>query len=278
MKLRLFIFLTALLPALALAETDFKLPAEIAELFRHAGTTEYGTVYVGKGKEPNLQLREYVAGHWLELLDNFESIQTVGNTSYASIVTLGLLAEDLPPEQYVEFMDHYVDLYSQHRIPDRQFLLQLMGVGRKAYFMTVNAKHPKVRAILKKAQDVVPVDNVALQSAIASEISGEGDDMYYANKSDDEPPPQTMPGIKLKTPFESLIASSTHGIRRSIATDSVRESAAIPDQSSIRTSTLVAALKARPLKYGMILLALALLGLGIFQVARHRLLRWKQRR
>ncbi|MDB6078476.1 MAG: hypothetical protein JWO82_2223 [Akkermansiaceae bacterium] len=266
------IILTALSGGLSLGESKLDLPPEIADKFQQKHLVDDGSGDINKRISP--ELTQYVLSHWRELLENFETIHTRADTSASSITTLGLVAEALPPEDYVDFMDRYVEIYAQGRIPERALVSQLRGVGRKSLFMAVNARHPKVLAVLNKAKGAVPVENLELQKIITDEMNGKGVDGYYFDAVQGTPSPETMPGIHLKPPFgSSTTALGTRGIRHSITNDAAGDGTGLPAQSSIGASTLLAAFKARPGKYGVMLLSLALLLVALFRVLKWRLFR-----
>jgi hypothetical protein len=108
--------------------------------------------------------------------------------------------------EYLDFLDQYLIIYSQGKIDDELLQWQLEGFSRKDDFLTVNSKHSRVQALLKRAKELVPKENAKVQRRLDDMLSGEGSDMYMVDKSDDAPPPETLPGIKLRPPFESILS------------------------------------------------------------------------
>lgn len=182
------------------------LPPEVAEAFRRASTGEDGSLYSpGNGRE---MVIGHVKTHWKELLDHLDEVPSEGGTRRSAAMVVGLAAEDLPPMEYVDFLDHYLTAYARGGIEEEVLQLQLGGRGRKNDFVVVNVADSRVRTLLLRAKELVPKENVEFQKYLDDELTGERSDMYFANKSDDALPPETLPGIELRSPFESLIAKA----------------------------------------------------------------------
>lgn len=187
-----------------LAKASLDLPPEVKEAFSRASVGEDGYLYPsGSGRD---LIIEYVKNNWKDLLDQLADVPSEAGSIRSAARVVGNAAEELPPLDYLDFLDHYLTAYSRGHIEDELLRWQLAGVDRKNYFITVNAAHPRVRNLLLRAKELVPKENVAFQEYLDEEFAGKRTDMYFANKSDDARPPETLPGIKLRKPFESLIA------------------------------------------------------------------------
>ena len=62
-----------------------------------------------------------------------------------------------------------------------------------------------MKAIFAKARPLIPSSEEAKLSWLDEAAAGDLADNYLTNKSDDAPLPETLPGIKLKRPWASLI-------------------------------------------------------------------------
>lgn len=199
-----FTFILASLYLHSLASASPNLTPEAKEAFRKASVGEDGYLYPsGSGRELIIKT---VKENWKDLLDHLDDVPSEGGTIRSAARVVGNAAEELPPLEYLDFLEHYLTAYSRGQIDDDILRWQLGGVDRKNYFITVNATHPRVRALLLRTKELVSKNNIAFQEYLDEEIAGKRSDMYMANKSDDDLAPETLPGIKLRSPFESLIA------------------------------------------------------------------------
>ncbi len=169
----------------------------------------------GSNFEPALSsrdLKNYFAKNWRNVAANIELLPThkidpkhnkerlipIYSTFYES-------CEILEPDEYVDFIDQMLLLYEQKRVSDLFFEGFLMADFEKQDFLSVNFEHPRVAAFLKKAISLVPPEDESLRSCLEDMANGTLADDYMVNRSDDGAKPQTLPGIKLKRPWDSLI-------------------------------------------------------------------------
>lgn len=197
------LFICIACPALA---EDFKLDSEIQTLLANSGTTEDGGIYNMEHRQK--EVADYVRQNWRLLLANLEKVPTNAGNIDAAAMLIGRCAEDLPPIEYLDFFDAYLDAYSKHQIRDQTLVLQLCGLARKKDFLSVNWEDHRVQSILKRAEELAPRENSDLHALIKKIASGSLSDMYFANSPTHARPPETLPGIKLRPPFESLLGGA----------------------------------------------------------------------
>jgi hypothetical protein len=81
----------------------------------------------------------------------------------------------------------------------------VLGNDKKDDFLSVNWEYPRVRVILKKVIKLIPTTDEDLRSCVEEIASGRLADNYMTDKGDDDPRPETLPGIKLVRPWDSLL-------------------------------------------------------------------------
>jgi hypothetical protein len=113
--------------------------------------------------------------------------------------------EGLPPLEYLDFLDQMLVLYEQKRISDDAFEHAFLPSLEKQDFLSVNYSHPRMAAILQKAISLTPHYNDDLKSCFKDMVSGALADNYMTDRSDDAPLPETLPGVKLKRPWGSIL-------------------------------------------------------------------------
>lgn len=152
----------------------------------------------------------YVCENWREITDHIESLPrakgsfgTKDGAFDCSVNTFATACEWLPPEEYVDFLNKLADLYEQERIGYLAVKFQLGGNAKKDSFLAVNWHHPSVNAFLQRMKTLVPDQKDV--DWIEGVLRGDHEDSYMVNKSDDAPLPETLPGVKLKRPFASII-------------------------------------------------------------------------
>jgi hypothetical protein len=158
------------------------------------------------------ELTTYFLSNWSQLLNNIEHFPTrMYDPSYKKeriISTVSTFYEDcalLEPLVYVDFLDKVLSLRESGRITPGELQLILLPDNSKSDFLSVNYEHPRVANILEKAISLVPPDDDGLKRCLEDMANGSLADNYLTNKSMDAPLPQTLPGIKLKRPWGSLI-------------------------------------------------------------------------
>jgi hypothetical protein len=187
-----------------------EMPPKVAGAFADASVGESGGLFTGAPEERDI-LVEYVKSNWRELLPHFEEIQVRGNTIESKISVVGIAAEELEPLEYLNFLDEYLILVRQGRVPLDEFVCQIGGNGRKRDFIAVNWKYPKVKELLKavmklneeKGGILSPDEVTGLQSV------AEGGEADAYDDGTGREPPETLPGVKLENPFASLIKKAT---------------------------------------------------------------------
>lgn len=159
-----------------------------------------------------MELKGYFTENWREIATNIEALPSSRfDPKYNKdrvLSTISTFYEDcgsLTPMEYLDFLDQMLILYEDERISHLAFKLLLLAENEKEDFLSVNYEHPRVAEILKKAIQLVPAEDESLRSCLEDMASGKLADNYKTNKEDDAPLPQTLPGIKLKRPWGSLI-------------------------------------------------------------------------
>ena len=185
-------------------------PPDIANAISTSGTGESGGLFV-RGVERQTFI-DYLCKNWREITKNIEILPDTKGNFYkksdafnASVNTFGAACESLPPEEYLEFLEQFVGLYEDKRIGYMPFDFQLSGSDKKECFLEVNWEHPRVQGIISRARRLIPPSEISTLSWLDEAAKGELADNYMTNKSDDAPLPETLPGIKLKRPWGSLI-------------------------------------------------------------------------
>lgn len=186
------------------------LPADLEGQFERASVSEYGDFTV-EGK-PADDLVNFLTSHWRDLLQDANKIEDPDELARVAS-KIGAAAEQLPPLEYLNFLEGYMDLYEARRFPDMTFAVQLCGRGRKESFLSVNFEHPQVQILLERAKQLLPKDDEVVQTMIQKMASGKLADNYLTNVSDDAPLPETLPGIKLRKPWASLLDKIKPGER-----------------------------------------------------------------
>lgn len=188
---------------------DQKLPAEIERAFVK------NNPYLSRGDALAMddpKFVEYVLKNWRTIAEKIEMLPEVegnipeeGVAFNASVMAFSEVCQKLPPMEYVDFLDQMLIHFDQGQISESAFESMLLAQLEKHSFLSVNFEHPRVAAILKKAIRLTPAKNESLKSCLEDMSSGKLADNYLTNRSDDDPKPQTLPGIKLKRPWGSLI-------------------------------------------------------------------------
>lgn len=161
--------------------------------------------YYGTKSGDKVKFTKYICEHWATLLDEYTP--NTHNTGNYKTLTLSIIchaAEELPPMEYLNFLDKLLDMEEQGKLPSGGDSMLLHGSNEKHDFLSVNWEHPRVQKILAKAIKVFS-NNRSSVELLKSMAAGELADNYREGVSDDMPDPQTLPGIKLKRPFGSLI-------------------------------------------------------------------------
>lgn len=164
--------------------------------------TEFGSFGTSTGDEA--AFKAYICSNWDDLLKNLDTIPPPKKNKNLLIAIIGVAAEDLPPEEYINFLERYLDLAEANKIPKNQLSMQLGGRAKKNYFLSVNWKHPRVAAIFQRALKLFPDPGEPNHEALLQEASGKLADNYRTGKSVDTPNPETLSGIELRPPDESF--------------------------------------------------------------------------
>jgi hypothetical protein len=202
MSFRFFILIG--IPLFIGATAALEIPRDFAEQFKSAQVSEDGRLAVADGSTD--ELVAYIKAHWRELLDGIESIPDPPNP-ISKLSIIGAAAENLQPMEYLDFLDKYLDTCERSKLPGRYMVSQLAGSAKKSFFLAVNFEHPRVRNILHRALDLLPEDaeTEASRELIRTILAGELADSYMTNVPEDTPPPETLPGIKLRKPWASIL-------------------------------------------------------------------------
>jgi hypothetical protein len=202
------VFIIMLLFA-AHAGADQNLPADIERAFVK------NNPYISRGDAMSMddpRFVEYVLKNWRPIAERIEILPEVegdipekGVAFNVSVIAFSEACEKLPPMEYVDFLDRMLVLYEQRRISELAYEQVILPGLEKQDFLSVNYEHPRVEAILKKALSLLSPEEESLRSCLEKTASGALADNYKTDKSDDAPLPETLPGIKLKRPWDSLI-------------------------------------------------------------------------
>jgi len=186
-----------------------ELREDVAEVFSENSSYQESTA---KLKITDDEFISYILNDWRRIAQNIEvlppakgSYATRVDAFNSSVMTFSETCQKLPPEEYLHFLDQILVLYEQKRISDRAFIHVFLPSFEKKDFLDVNYSHPRVAAILKKAIKLTPAEEANMRSALEATANGSLADNYMYDRSDDDPLPETLPGIKLKRPWGSFI-------------------------------------------------------------------------
>jgi hypothetical protein len=203
-------FLLMYLLCSQMAHAELSLPPDITAGIRTSQVGESGGFFV-RGVDREVFF-DYMRKHWREIADDIESLPKAERSSASdevawnvSVINFGAACEWLPPLEYVDFMDKFLELREQKRIGFLPFQLQMSASCKKQDFLDVNWEHPRVKAIFEKARKLTPSSETAFLASLDAAAKGELADNYKTNMAHDAPLPETLPGIKLKRPWASLI-------------------------------------------------------------------------
>jgi hypothetical protein len=184
-------------------------PEEIETSFRKYGRRMPGRddLY-GEQKE----FVDYITSNWPKIADNIESLPPVdgedflGNVRFnATVVHFGYACCRLGPIEYLDYFEQITALYEQKRISFTAFKNLYHGGYGKEDFWSVNWEHPGVQAIFERIRRFDPPPDASFMEMVEDQSAGKLADNYMVNRGDNDPLPQTLPGIKLQRPFASLI-------------------------------------------------------------------------
>jgi hypothetical protein len=191
------------------AQGEYVIPPEIANGMVQSSIGEDGGLHI-QGVEEEIFI-SYIKRNWKSIVENAESLplhahenKLRGKISLTSLSIVGSACENLPPLEYLDYLDKMLILFEQRKI-DPLALELVLGREKKIDFLSVNWEHPRVRTILSKIIELVPPSNVDLLSCVRDMADGKLADNYRTNVSDDVPNPETLPGIKLVRPWDSLL-------------------------------------------------------------------------
>jgi hypothetical protein len=169
----------------------------------------------GARHEPSItrdELRSYMRDNWRHIAANIESLPIAKfDANYRkdrALPSMSLFIADcegLSASEYLEFLDQMLGLYEQRRISYDAFKHSICPELEKRDFISVNYSHPRVAAYLQKAIALIPADDLDMKALLEADASGSLADNYMTDRGDDDPLPETLPGVKLKRPWGSII-------------------------------------------------------------------------
>jgi hypothetical protein len=193
---------------LNLSKAEFALPPEITSGLIQSSIGESGGLYIG-GVDEEI-FTKYITTHWKSIVENIEVLHpkkrvTSGTElNLRSVSIFAAACEQLPPLEYIDFLERILELFDQNKI-DANAVEMLLGTDKKHHFLSVNWEHPRVRVILAKVIKLIPAADENLRSCVEDMANGKLADNYMTDKGDDDPRPETLPGIKLVRPWDSLL-------------------------------------------------------------------------
>ena len=189
---------------------ELVIPPDILRGFVDSTTGESGGFSIRGVDEERFV--NFIKLNWRSIAANIETLPKRPNStlfknqlSYSSLIVFGAACETLPPEEYLDFFDQLINLREQDRIPFHSIDRLMLGIQQKDCFFAVNWEHPRVQAIFKKVKQLTPADEKSFYDYVNAASRGELADTYLENRSEGNPLPQTLPGIKLRRPWESMI-------------------------------------------------------------------------
>jgi len=154
----------------------------------------------------------YIHKNWRDIAENIEWLPLAEGEKIpeklafnSSVMNFGQTCESLPAFEYLDFFEKMLSLAEEKRISFGAIEFLYMADDEKDFFFSVNWEHQRVQEILERFRKLIPEEEETLLKMVDLESKGGLADNYMTNKSDDAPLPETLPGIKLKRPWGSLI-------------------------------------------------------------------------
>ncbi len=173
-----------------------------------AYTTEMGSFGTKAGDEE--AFGNYIRSNWRTIVLEVDGLMNDGVDGMHGFTysTLAYACEDLPGEEYVDFLDSLAKMLEKkkaagERLPNYGQLFS--GFGAKKNFLSVNHGHPSVKRLLQRLIDLFQDEPPDGASVFEAQINGELADNYLTDVAPGSPLPETLPGIRLKRPWASLI-------------------------------------------------------------------------
>jgi len=187
------------------------MPPSIVAGFAQSRLWESGGIFV-KGVDKD-EFINFITHNWQRMIENLDSLP-VSNGSFLddsgprnhSILIFEAACEWLPPQEYVDFLEKWVTLFEKKKIPYQAVENAVTGITAKNYFVAVNWEDARIKSVLRRIIAATPDDDKVAKTMYRECLSGRLADNYLVNRNDDAPPPETLPGIKLKAPFENQLA------------------------------------------------------------------------
>lgn len=209
--MRAILFLMLCYGVIPHAMSQMQMPPSIVAGFTQSRLGESGGLFV-KGVDQD-EFTSYITHNWKSIIENLDTLPVTnakflddsGPRNYA-ISIFGAACEWLPPQEYVDFLEKWVALSEKGEIPYQALHDAVVGVSKKNYFVAANWEDPRIKAILRRVIAATPDEEKDAKIMYRECLSGRLADNYMVNKEDDTPPPETLPGIKLKAPFENQLA------------------------------------------------------------------------
>jgi len=208
--MRTILFLIIFHGIIPQAMSQEQMPPSIIAGFAQSRLGESGGLFV-KGVDQE-EFTSYITRNWKSIIKHLDSLpisnatflDDSGPRNYAVFI-FGAACEWLPPQEYVDFLEQWVTLSEKNEIPYQALHDAVVGVSKKNYFVAVNWEDPRIKAILRRVIAATPDEDKDAKVMYKECLSGRLADNYMVNKADDTPPPETLPGIKLKAPFENQL-------------------------------------------------------------------------
>ncbi len=154
----------------------------------------------------------YIHKDWREIADNIEWLPLAEGDRIPekqafnlSVMYFGQTCESLPPLEYLDFFEKMLSLAEEDRISFSAIEFLYYAQDEKDCFFSVNWEYPRVQKILNRFIKLIPPEEASLLNMVKVQSKGELAENYLNEKSDDARLPETLPGIKLKRPWDSLI-------------------------------------------------------------------------
>jgi hypothetical protein len=200
------LYTTSVLLAITIAH-GFELPPQMVNAMANdSWGTQFEPAYT---KE---EMNAYLLNNWRDIAADVESLPVTKfypkynvKQALGSFTIFFRACEELEPLEYLDFLDQMLIAYEKKQISDLAFQDLIFAETKKQDFLSVNYKYPRVATFLRKAVALIPEEDESLRSCLEDMANGTLADDYMVNRSDDGPKPQTLPGIKLKRPWDSLI-------------------------------------------------------------------------
>jgi hypothetical protein len=159
------------------------LPPEVVRAFGIVDFWEYGMR--DDQRAPDRALIQYVrAGNWRWMAAHLVALRKQTKQTNPEFL-LQAACQWLPPQEYADFLEIWVQLYEKHAIPENLLYEAVGGYRGKGYFVDVNSDDPQIRRILKRLVVILPEDQANPRTGWQETLDGKASDGWWGEQMSD---------------------------------------------------------------------------------------------